>query len=117
MALFLVKRRKIHHNNGETNSATEPLESSDSDIEKPQTVRPKRAQDVDESALYSGGLYNSSMFKLEIDEMLAQVQLNYEKQLPGLDEALLRLKTLIEGIENKELLPVRFRLLLSYAPF
>ena len=112
MAPLPAKRRKIQHGDGgETDSENGLLEPSDSNIEKPPTVQPKRAQDVDENALYSGALYNSSMFKLQIDEMLAQVQLNYEKRMPGVDEVLRRLKTLIESIENRAVLPVCFQLL------
>jgi U3 small nucleolar RNA-associated protein 22 len=98
------KRRKLHHNNEEIDSASDDFEQSDANVAKRPQARPKHA--LDESALYSGSLYNSSMFKLQIDEMLGQVKLNYEKRMPGVDEALRRLKTLIEAIEDREMLPV-----------
>jgi U3 small nucleolar RNA-associated protein 22 len=78
------KRRKLHHDSSQ----------------------PSHTPDADESALYAGGLYKSSMFKLQIDEMLAEVQPNYEKRLRGADEALHKLKSIIEAIEDRELLPV-----------
>lgn len=106
MAPFPPKRRKLHHGNGKGDSASDISESSDDDVVNPTATRPKHAQDVDQSALYSGGLYNSSMFKLQIDEMLSQIQLNYEKRMPGVDEALRQLKTLIEEIEDRDMLPV-----------
>jgi U3 small nucleolar RNA-associated protein 22 len=101
---FPPKRRKLHHNNEEIDSASDDFEQSDANVAKRPQARPKHA--LDESALYSGSLYNSSMFKLQIDEMLGQVKLNYEKRMPGVDEALRRLKTLIEAIEDREMLPV-----------
>ena len=79
------------------------------------SVSPKRrkldhAQDDDNDAIYAGGLYKSSMFKLQVDEMLAEVQPNYEKRASVIDDALRRLKGLIEGIEDREALSVSFEL-------
>lgn len=106
MAPTPPKRRKLRHGDDEAGSGSDISESSDDGVVNPPAARQKPAQNVDQSALYSGGLYNSSMFKLQIDEMLAQIQLNYEKRMPGVDEALRRLKTLIEGIEDRDMLPV-----------
>jgi hypothetical protein len=66
--------------------------------------------DGDNDAIYVGGSYKSSMFKLQVDEMLAEVQPNYEKRGPVIDEALRTLKGLIEGIEDREGLSVRCKL-------
>lgn len=107
MAPFPAKRRKINHDDTGEIDSENVSEPSDNDVGKQPTVLPKRTQEVAQSALYSGGLYNSSMFKLQIDELLAQVQLNYEKRMPGVDEVLRRLKTLIEAIEDRDMLPVR----------
>jgi len=120
MAPISPKRRKLHHNNDEADSASEGFESGGDDVGsqssadertttaplKQMQARAKHVKDIDESALYSGGLYKSNMFKLQIDEMLAQVQPNYEKRMPGVNEALHRLKSLIEAIEDREMLPV-----------
>ena len=106
MAQFPPKRRKLHHKDEETDSTDGISEGPSDAIAKQPPARQKHIQDIDESALYSGGLCNSSMFKLQIDEMLSQVHLNYEKRMPGVDEALRRLKTLIEAIEDREMLPV-----------
>jgi U3 small nucleolar RNA-associated protein 22 len=108
MAPFPPKRRKLHHDNGEIDSASDTSEPNDNDAAKRPAARSKPAQVIDESALYSGNLYNSSMFKLQSDEMLAQVHLNYEKRMSGVDECLRRLKTLIEAIEDRDMLPVYF---------
>jgi len=120
MALPSSKRRKLDHDSDEALSANENQErsgeeSGDSSEEesthdapaiKQKRPRPRQSQDVDESALYSGGLYKSSIFKLQVDEMLAEVRPNYEKRLAGVDQALHRLNSLIEGIEGREFLPV-----------
>jgi hypothetical protein len=108
MAPSAPKRRKIRHGSDELGSADGESEFSDKETANQPTTRHKQPNGVDESALYSGGLYNSSLFKLQIDEMLAQVQPNYEKRMPGVDDALRRLKTMIEAIEDREMLPVRF---------
>jgi U3 small nucleolar RNA-associated protein 22 len=62
----------------------------------------------DNDAIYDGGLYKSSMFKLQVDEMLAEVQPNYEKRANVIDDALRRLKCVIEGITDRDLLSVSF---------
>jgi U3 small nucleolar RNA-associated protein 22 len=108
MAQSPPKRRKLRHGSEEADSADGDSESNDEEASKQPAARQKHSQAVDESALYSGGLYNSSLFKLQIDEMLAQVQPNYEKRMPGVDDALRQLKTLIEAIEDREMLPVCF---------
>jgi U3 small nucleolar RNA-associated protein 22 len=64
------------------------------------------AQDDENGALYAEGSYKSSMFKMQADEMLAEVQPNYEKRSPVMDDALRTLKGLIEGIEDREPLSV-----------
>lgn len=65
-------------------------------------LRPKHTQTIDDAALYSGGSYKSSLFKLQVDELLAEIQPNYEKRLSGVNEALHKLKTLLEGIKDRE---------------
>ena len=64
------------------------------------------AQDGDNDAIYAGGLYKSNMFKLQVDEMLAEVQPNYEKRASVIDDTLRKLKGLIEGLEPCEPLSV-----------
>ena len=68
------------------------------------------AQDGDNDALYAGGLYKSGMFKLQVDEMLAEIQPNYEKRAAAIDDALRRLKSLIEGIGDREALSVCYEI-------
>jgi U3 small nucleolar RNA-associated protein 22 len=120
MAPLPLKRRKLSHDIDESSSAEDsPVDSdrnvqnSSSDSEddgrvvqsKKSQVRQKRAHDG-ESAVYAGGDYKSSLFKLQVDELLAEVKPNYEKRLRGIDEALRSLKGWIEGIEERDAVSV-----------
>lgn len=120
------KRRKLDH---ETSDESDKIPKSPSnelysdfdkdealDLDAPATTakqpqphshsQPKRTKDDDESALYAAGLYKSSMFKLQVDEMLAEVRPNYGKRFSGADDALRQLKSVIEAIEDREALSV-----------
>lgn len=115
MAPLSTKRRKL--DNGRSIS---PSESESSQIEQtpnhdsqvktqPQTPtqpRPKRTADDDEAAIYAGGLYKTNLFKLQVDELLAEVQPNYEKRLKGVDDLLRKLKGLIESIGDRDAVSV-----------
>ncbi|KAK0101481.1 hypothetical protein ONS95_006651 [Cadophora gregata] len=111
-----TKRRKL--DNGRSVSPSEsatkeneqPL-NQHSKLNIPQTqaqpqLRPKRTADDDEAAIYTGGLFKTSLFKLQVDELLAEVQPNYEKRLKGVDDLLRRLKGLIESIEDRDAVSV-----------
>jgi len=74
----------------------------------------KRPRDVDESALYAGDLYKSSMFKLQVGEMLSEIQPNYGKRLGPVSAVLHRLKTLIENIKDQEPIKVKNSACLFY---
>lgn len=124
MAPLTTKRRKLEHtsddeapqsqkpqiNNRETKDASADEESSSDDGDaiqsKPKHPPAKRRHDDQDSALYAGGLYKSSMFKLQIDELLNEVRPNYEKRAAGIKSALHQLKNVIEGIEDREPLPI-----------
>lgn len=66
----------------------------------------KRNREQSASAPYAGEAYKSSLFKLQVDEMLTEVRPNYAKRLGPVDNALRKLKTLIEAIPGREPLPV-----------
>jgi U3 small nucleolar RNA-associated protein 22 len=121
MSRLPAKRRKLDHpdhdrSDGSPGSALgSGLENSDeedaSKVDAPAakskpTPPPKRTKDNDGSALYAGGLYKSSMFKLQVDEMLAEVRPNYGEKFSGADDALRQLKGLIEAIEGRAALSV-----------
>lgn len=90
------------------NAVNSAFHDSDDAPNAPITVgkQTKRIKDNDDSALYAGGLHKSSIFNLQVDEMLAEVRLNYDKQFSGADDALRRLKGLIEAIEEKKPLSI-----------
>ncbi|KAG4413369.1 hypothetical protein IFR04_013486 [Cadophora malorum] len=111
MAPLSTKRRKL-----ENGRSVSPAESESSQIEQtpnhdsqvktqaqtPAQSRPKRTADDDEAAIYAGGLYKTNLFKLQVDELLAEVQPNYEKRLKGVDDLLRQLKGLIESIGDRD---------------
>lgn len=73
-------------------------------LDKPQ--RSQRAIENEDAALYAGGFYKSSLFKLQVDELLHEVAPNYEKRFSGLTDDLHKLKVLIEEIEERAPLSV-----------
>ncbi|KAH8661388.1 pre-rRNA processing protein-like protein Utp22 [Tricladium varicosporioides] len=115
------KRRKLDH---ETNNPSKHQhdmmeeESSLDDLEviaptppahtsiKPTQSLGRHGLRVDDSALYAEGIYKSSMFKLQTDLMLAEVQPNYEKRFDGANEVLRNLKTWIEAIDSRDAVSV-----------
>lgn len=124
MDVLSAKRRKLDHHrddaisaNGNTATDAEEmksqssLEAGDNLSRNPTTPkhphsRPNYAHDTDEGALYAGRVYKSSIFKLQVDEMLAEVQPNYEKQMSWIEDALHKLNDIIGGIEERGPLPV-----------
>lgn len=124
MAPVSSKRRKLDHSTLELGSTspkitvgnTEDSGQLSPDGEEDEGVsrmaskqphrRPKQQQTIDESALYAGGMFKSSMFKLQVDEMLTEIRPNYQKSMAWADDALHRLYTIIGTIEEREALPV-----------
>ncbi|KAF7943256.1 hypothetical protein EAE96_011186 [Botrytis aclada] len=120
MAPLTTKRRKLEHTSddeapqpqkpkidnvdAEDAAADEASSSDDADAiqSKPKHAPAKRRHDDQGAALYSGGLYKSSIFKLQVDELLNEVRPNYEKRAAGIKSALNQLKNAIEGIEDHE---------------
>lgn len=114
MAPLSVKRRKLDHE-ARSNDGSESEDSSNGAPAPQPALKgtelfkhapPKRTQDDNDAALYAGGLYKSSLFKLQVDELLREVQPNYEKRFAGVNDALRRLKSLIEGVEERSPLSV-----------
>ncbi|OBT93305.1 hypothetical protein VE01_08387 [Pseudogymnoascus verrucosus] len=57
------------------------------------------------AAPFTGDAYNSSLFKLQVEEMLVEVKPNYAKRLGLVGNVLRKLKTLIEAIPDREEMP------------
>ena len=115
MAPLPSKRRKLEHtpsdksmNEDQSENHIDQQSSAESADEaaisqlKQAPLRQKHTQAIDDAALYAGRSYKSSLFKLQVDELLAEVQPNYEKRLSRVNEALRKLKTSLEGIEDRE---------------
>ncbi|PBP23114.1 putative pre-rRNA processing protein Utp22 [Diplocarpon rosae] len=117
MSTIHTKRRKL--DSGEHRSpsvSSDDSHSSDDDdghfpvskstppaqIQTKTPSKAKRTRHDHDPAIYAGGLYKSSLFKLQVDELLAEVQLNYEKRLTGVDDLLRKLKESIEEIGNRD---------------
>ena len=121
MAPHAPKRRRLDHGygemssvdsdhleNGEENSASDLNEKDNAPVAAHPHPGLRRTQNGDDDTIYTAALYKSSMFKLQVDEMLAEVRPNYTTQMHVLDDALRRLKVLIEGIEDREAVTVSF---------
>lgn len=85
-------------------------EDSPADEEKP--AKSKDTQAVKKSAPksrtegISGNMYESSALKMQVEEMLAGVRLDAEKRLGSVEQALHKLKGLIEAIKDRPLVAV-----------
>lgn len=115
-AVHSTKRRKLEHNssdeesdaiiqNGESDQENESDESEKEETKSKHKVQKNTSRD-DHEAMYSVGLYKSSMFKLQLDNLLADVRPNYEKYQGTINGALHEVKALIEGIADREPLGV-----------
>lgn len=51
-------------------------------------------------------IYNSNMFKLQVDELLAEMRPDYERKLKKVEKALHKLKAILERIPEQKPLPV-----------
>jgi len=113
MATSAAKRRKLDHAelstpNANESYAEESSAASDISADEDATVPKKRShlktnrthEDAD-NAIYAGDLFKSSIFKLQVDEMLSEVKPNYEQRLNGVNDALKKLKGHIESIEGR----------------
>lgn len=103
----ISKRRKLEDGEAADASGDSDNEVSNANGSAPQKAGMKRSREQSASAPYSGESYKSSLFKLQVDEMLSEVKPDYEKRFGPVDNALRRLKTLIEAIPSSEPAPVR----------
>lgn len=120
MAVHPSKRRKLEHSSSDEGSQDgmeieegDRMESAEEDSGEEdanlnhKNPGAKKASQIDYEALYAGGLYKSSMFRLQIDEMLAEERPNYEKFSSTIEAALAKIKAIIEAIPEREPLSVR----------
>ncbi|KAG9231053.1 pre-rRNA processing protein-like protein Utp22, partial [Amylocarpus encephaloides] len=110
MSTAPAKRRKLDHDNSmdfDSDSSSDHGESSAEDAPATKAA-PSRSQlksghskNDDESAVYAGGLFKSSMFKYQVDYLLEEVRPKYEKRFEKAVETLNSLKGWIEAIEPR----------------
>lgn len=121
MGSLSPKRRKLNQSGAELKSADGKQQKNEHEltfssvkkgnlpnatpISKEPQARQKHGPNTNENALYAGGVYKSSMFKLQVDEMLAEVRPK-EKRIGRIDEALHRLNSLIGSLQERQALPV-----------
>ncbi len=65
---------------------------------------------LDEVGQFASGAYNSNMFKLQMDELLVKVRPKSEKRMSKVENALRKLKSIIESIPSQEALPVGYQI-------
>ncbi|KAI9773444.1 MAG: hypothetical protein M1840_007660 [Geoglossum simile] len=104
MDLHATKKRRIEHSDGShsthgTANGQTTLTSADLKSVKVHIARNMAPQD---GQMLAGEMYKSSMFKLQLDELLAEVQPNYEKRMAPIEDTLRRLKAVIEQIPDRE---------------
>ena len=71
--------------------------------------KPVRIDKVDRSKVLSAGAYSSNMFQLQVDELLAKVRPAKGRMVKA-ENALHKLKDIIEHLPNREPKPVRHSL-------
>ena len=54
----------------------------------------------------AGNTHDSNMFKLQLDELLAEMRPDYERRLKKVEKALHKLKGILEHIPERDPLPV-----------
>lgn len=109
MALVPSKRRKLDHNSvGIPTSEDELQEKECVNKSKPVQSQSTRSHGESDGAIHAGGLYKSSIFKQQVDEMLDEMRPNYQKRLGLAEDALRKVKSLIEGIGARDPLSVSF---------
>ncbi|KAL3426205.1 nrap protein [Phlyctema vagabunda] len=105
MELIPAKKQKLDHDTDsgfEDSAGTEGAQWA----VKGNESKHKPVQKEGGGDMYACSAYKSSMFKLQVDELLEEVKPNYNKRLSAIDDALRKLKCLIEGFEDREPLSI-----------
>lgn len=116
MATHTNKKRKLsplseghrHTSNAQERAGDLSQESSDQDTDivagngairgRPTMVKAKR----NPTTSWSSGTYDSNMFKLKVNELLARVRPDYERRMLKVESSLRKLKDIIERIPDRE---------------
>ncbi|KFY29595.1 hypothetical protein V494_08640 [Pseudogymnoascus sp. VKM F-4513 (FW-928)] len=104
------KRRKLDTTSempqaNDDTSPSVPMGSAATQSQSGTVAAMKTHKSTSAAAPFAGDAYNSSLFKLQVEEMLVEVKPNYAKRLGPVGNALRKLKTLIEAIPDREEMP------------
>jgi U3 small nucleolar RNA-associated protein 22 len=101
MSAHTAKRRKLSP--PPENGSTQKFSSNGRDAELSKSIRSnKKVQDDRSGELaLASGLYKSSFFKLQLDELLSSLKPNYEKQVSRVQDTLHRVKEAIERLHER----------------
>lgn len=120
MAPHVNKKRKLsplsgghrHASNAQERASVLSQDSSNQDTDivpgngairgRPTTVEAKRNL----TSSWSSGTYDSNMFKLKVNELLARVRPDYERRMLKVENSLRKLKDIIERIPDRQAKPV-----------
>ena len=124
MSLHAPKRRKFDHalrtgdgdiedESGDGNSRS----GSDTNPSAPSAVSQKGSQSPKilrsrTKPMSTKDMYNSDMFQIQLDELLAEVRPNYEKVTAKVERTLRKMKQIIENIPARDPQPVSLDLYL-----
>jgi U3 small nucleolar RNA-associated protein 22 len=112
MALPAAKKRKLSdasdsppNDNAPTNTAAH-MSSGAARLQAHSISGRSRNSNPAAQLAVASGQFKSNIFKLQIDELLAQLRPDHEKQLSRVQGALRRLKDIIEAIPDTSALPI-----------
>ena len=98
-----AKKRKVEHS--DVSHRTDGTDGHmDGRKQSPKLVNGHATRNMgsQDDQLLVGEMYKSSMFKLQLDELLAEVQPSYVKRMVPVENALRKLKAVIERIPDRE---------------
>lgn len=125
MAAHATKRRKVNYlarsENEDRRGASDNGSASSTDdggavvvANKTSGIRHNSREGaktrLDEMGQSASGAYNSTMFKLQMDELLVKVRPRSEKRMSKIENALRKLKSIIESIPSREAIPVGYQI-------
>lgn len=101
-AIFSANGASAESSDEDNSTHGEHLLSRHGDSTSDSRVRPSG-----NTVPFLGAEYNSNMFKLQTEELLARVRPDYKKRMAKVENALRKLKTIIEQIPSRDPVPVR----------
>ncbi|KZF18883.1 pre-rRNA processing protein-like protein Utp22 [Xylona heveae TC161] len=111
MASHIPKRRKLDHASSSENETDEEsfVDAAKQIPIKTESMQPssqkhapqnKNREPTDPAPAFSAEVYKSNLFKLQTDELLAEVRPNFAERLVAVDNALRKIKGIIEEIPD-----------------